>query len=106
MSEHEDQWLTDHGAQMVSTLGVQEGSSVIYFGCGKGRYSIPLFQVVGADGSVLAVERDAEEVAILRQRMAEFAESGSLRILHAEDTRLQSVEDATIDAVFAFGLPM
>ena len=58
MSEHEKQWLTNQGAEMLATLGVKKHDSVIDFGCGKGRYTIPLSQVVGENGNVLAVNLD------------------------------------------------
>ena len=102
MSEHEKQWLTDQGAEMIATLGVEEGSSVIDFGCGEGRYVIPLSQVVGENGNVLAVECDSDQVAVLRGRITAFGGQGPIRILNSDDIWLQSVDDGTIDSVFAF----
>ena len=102
MSEHEKQWLMDQGAEMISDLGVKEGSSVIDFGCGKGRYTIPLSQVVGANGNVLAVERDPAEIAVLRERLAVFGGQAPTEIVSSEDVQLQSVGDGTIDSLFAF----
>ena len=100
--EHEEKWLSSNGAKMVSTLGVKPGSSVIDFGAGKGRYSIPISQVVGNDGSVLAVERDCDEVTVLRERMDCFGGYESIDILNDEDISLDSVDDKTIDNIFAF----
>jgi ubiquinone/menaquinone biosynthesis C-methylase UbiE len=102
MLEHEKQWLTDEGAEMMGSLGVEGRSSVIDFGCGRGRYTIPLSQVVGENGHVLAVERDAGELAVLRERMTAFAGQGPIRILNSEDVCLESVDDAAIDSVLAF----
>jgi ubiquinone/menaquinone biosynthesis C-methylase UbiE len=102
MSEHEKQWVTAQGAEMITALGVEEGSSVIDFGCGKGSYTIPLSQVVGKNGNVLAVERNSDEVAVLRERISEFGGQGSITILSSEDVRLESVDDGTIDSVFVF----
>lgn len=102
MSEHEKQWLTDQGAKMMTALGVKEGSSVIDFGCGKGRYTLPLSQAVGENGNVLAVERDLNEVALLHERIAAFGGRGSIKILNSEETQLLSVDDGTIDNVLVF----
>ena len=102
MSEHEKKWITDHGAEMIRSLGINEGHSVIEFGCGIGRYAIPLSQVVGENGQVLAVEREAEEVAVLRERINLFCEKGSVEILNSEDIQLQSVDNKTMDHVLAF----
>ena len=89
MSEHEKQWFIDQGAEMVTVLGVEEGNSVIDFGCGTGRYAVPLSQVVGANGNVLAVERDSDKIAVLREIIAAFGEQGPIKILNSEDVRLR-----------------
>jgi len=102
MLEHEKKWLTDQGATMVRSLGIKEGHSVIEFGCGIGRYTIPLSQVVGEKGQVLAVERESEEVAVLRKRVNLFGEQRSVEILNSEDIRLQSVDDESVDRVLIF----
>lgn len=102
MSEHEKQWITDHGAEMIKSLGIKEGHSVIEFGCGIGRYAIPLSQVVGKKGQVLAVEREPEEVNVLRERITLFCERGAIEILNSEDIRLQSVDDESVDHVLIF----
>ena len=100
ISEHENQWLLNEGAEMVALLGVTEHSSVIDFGCGNGRYTIPLSQVVGDKGTVLAVERNSEEIADLCERIKAFGRHEAIRILNSEDILLQSVDDGTIDSVF------
>ncbi len=102
LSEHEKTWLTNHGAEMIRLLGIKEGHSVVEFGCGIGRYTIPLSQVVGEKGQVVAIEREPEEVAVLRKRMNLFCEQGSIEILNSEDIRLPSVDDGTIDRVLIF----
>jgi ubiquinone/menaquinone biosynthesis C-methylase UbiE len=102
LSEHENEWLIGQGARMVRSLGVKEGDSVIDFGCGIGRYSIPVSQVVGESGSVLSVERDPNELAVFHERIDEFGGPGSVTILNSEDVRLPSVADATVDCVFVF----
>lgn len=102
VSEHERQWLQREGAKMVSALGVQTGSSVIDFGCGKGRYTIPLSQAVGEGGKVYAVERNTAEIELLHERIADFGRQAQIEVLQSEDTQLHSITDNTIDAVFAF----
>ncbi len=102
ISEHETQWLTDQGAQMMVSLGVKPGDSVIDFGCGKGRYTLPLSQVVGPQGMVVAVERDAGEVEVLRERIKTFRGQGTITVVNAEAIELSSIADDTVDHVFTF----
>lgn len=87
---------------MIRALGVNEGCRVIDFGCGMGRYSIPIAQVIDCGGMVLAVERDANDVSALRERIVEFSVQDFITILHSEDIRLLSVADGTVDCVFVF----
>ena len=102
ISEHEKQWLTDQGARMMTSLGVEAGDSVIDFGCGKGRYTLPLSHVVGARGRVVAIERDAGEVEVLQERMKTFRGQGTITVVNAEDIELSSIADDTVDHVFTF----
>ena len=100
--EHEKQWLMNKGAQMVATLGIKEGDSVVDFGCGKGRYTIPISQAVKKNGNLLAIERNSDETAVLRERVAEFGKKNVIQILEKEDIQLQSVENGVIDHIFVF----
>jgi len=102
MSEHEEQWLTTHGAEMISTLGINSSNTVIDFGCGIGRYTIPLSRIAGENGRVFAVERDAQELAILRKRMDRFGNPDAIEVLESDDIRLQSVKDSSIDQMLVF----
>jgi len=102
MSEHEKQWLTALGAEMVATLGVTTGSTVVDFGCGIGRYTIPISQVAGKTGKVFAVERTAEELIELRERMTRFGNPDAVAVLNCEDIQLQSIEDGSVDQLLAF----
>lgn len=102
LSDHERSWLIQQGAEMIRALGVKEGDSVIDFGCGKGRYSIPISQVVRKRGAVLAVEHDPNEAAVLHERIDEFGGQGRITILNSADIRLPSVADGTVDSVFVF----
>lgn len=102
ISKHEKDWLVTQGAQMVSSLGVEKNHCVIDFGCGKGRYTVPIAQVVGKEGQVLAVERDLEEQTMLQKRMATFDTPATIQVVNGEELLLESVENNTTDAVFVF----
>jgi len=102
MAEHERLWLTGTGAKMMGALGIGKGASVIDFGCGKGRYTIPLSQAVGGEGRVLAVERNGAEIDMLRRRMTAFRCGGKIEILSEDDMELRAADDHTVDALLAF----
>lgn len=103
ISKHETLWLQSNGAKMLTDLGVKEGDFVIDFGCGEGRYTIPLSQVVGNKGCVHAVERDENAIAILQERLPLFSKVDIVNVLENDDLTFNtSMTDRAIDHVFVF----
>ena len=103
ISEHETLWLQSEGAKMIADLGVKPDNFVIDFGCGQGRYTIPLSQVVGVNGHVYSFERDEEAIAILKARLPVFS-TANIVTLHNEDILELStpIPDKTIDSILVF----
>ena len=62
-------WLEEDGADFLRALGVGPGHHVLDFGCGIGGYVLPLIRVVSPDGRVIAVNRNPERLAQLRQTL-------------------------------------
>jgi len=100
--EQESVWLDSLGGEMLDILGVKKDDFVIDFGCGKGRYTIPLSQIVGQNGNVFAVERNLDDVVELRERISVYGGKGSINIINLEDIKLESVGNGVIDCVLAF----
>jgi ubiquinone/menaquinone biosynthesis C-methylase UbiE len=61
-------------ATLLTALNVQVGATVCDLGCGNGFYAVKLAQLVGAQGTILAVDIQPEMLGLLRAR----AESASL----------------------------
>ena len=53
---------------MLANLGVEPGMTVCDMGCGNGFYTLKLGEMVGEDGSVLAVDIQPEMLEKLRER--------------------------------------
>ena len=53
---------------MLGQLGVRPGMTVCDMGCGNGFYTLPLAQLVGPEGKVLAVDIQAEMLRLLQTR--------------------------------------
>jgi len=103
LSKHELLWLQTEGAKMVGDLGVKPDNMVIDFGCGQGRYTIPLSQVVGKKGHVYSFERDDEAIAVLNYRLPVFS-TPNIVTLHREDVLelSTSIPEKTIDSILVF----
>ena len=57
--------------RLLVRAGIEPGMRVLDVGCGPGDVSLLLSGLVGADGSVVGVERDEQALARARQRAAE-----------------------------------
>ncbi len=98
-------WFETRGAQVMRQLGVRPGARVLDFGCGPGRYAVPLAQTVGSKGLVIAVDRHKEPLEELRQRWKTFGATGEVRTVQATDeSALADIGDGTLDAVFLFDI--
>jgi ubiquinone/menaquinone biosynthesis C-methylase UbiE len=56
---------------MLANLGVKPGMTVCDMGCGNGFYAIQMAKMVGAEGTVLAVDIQPEMLKLLAERAAE-----------------------------------
>lgn len=102
ISEHEHVWLTHKGAEMMKRLGIFSGHFVVDFGCGVGRYTIPLSQAVGSNGSITAIERNTEDIQQLKTRISEFSTQAKITPMESSETSLDSILEHTVDSVLAF----
>lgn len=102
LERHEEEWLIGDGAVMLVQMGIKESSRVVDFGCGPGRYTIPLSQVVGQTGKVLAVERTPKEIKTLKERVEKFGNKDSIDILNSEDIYIESICTDSADALLLF----
>ncbi len=54
---------------LLTNLGLQAGHTVCDMGCGNGYYALRIAQLIGNNGTVLAVDIQAEMLELLRKRM-------------------------------------
>jgi len=103
ISKHETEWLQSQGAEMLQKLGIKEGVNVVDFGCGEGRYVIPLTNVVGKNGKVYAIEHIDSAIAVIKERMSIFTKNNNLEILKIDNLQVElPLQKNTIDAILIF----
>lgn len=103
ISKHETLWLESEGAKMLLELGIKQGDNVVDFGCGEGRYTIPLSQVVGDSGCVSSVETDENALALIQKRLPLFSNPDIVKFLKTKNIETSDlIQEKTIDAIFVF----
>ena len=103
LSQHETSWLQNEGKIMLMTLGIKQDFFVIDFGCGQGRYSIPLAQVVGTNGKVYAFERDNDAIAIVQERLPLFSSNSKVEFITKDTEEIATtIAVKSIDSILIF----
>lgn len=103
ISKHETIWLETEGVKMLREIGVKQGDNVIDYGCGEGRYTIPLSLLVGKQGCVYSIERDQNAISVIQERLPLFSDPEIVNILNIDHPESMTIiDDHSIDAIFAF----
>ncbi len=66
---------------ILQEMNIQQGETIIDFGCGIGYFSIPALDFVGDDGTVIAVDVSQEMIQELEKRACHRK---NLKIVHAD----------------------
>lgn len=84
--------VSDGVAREILAAGIRSGDAVLHLGAGDGEVCLALARLVGAGGSVVGVDADADQVAVSRTRLEGRAlpnGHGTLRFLHGLATDLR-----------------
>ncbi|HQT45251.1 MAG TPA: class I SAM-dependent methyltransferase [Candidatus Micrarchaeota archaeon] len=54
--------------EILEEIGISRGETVMDFGCGIGYFSIPALDLVGEEGTVIAIDLSKERLAELKRR--------------------------------------
>lgn len=86
-------------AETIEMLGIDQGYSILDFGCGIGSYTIPAAIKVGESGQVYAL--DIHPMAI--ERVRKRAKDENLRNIQTIQSGLETgLEDESLDYIFLF----
>ena len=97
------EWFETVGPEALGLLGFSAGMRVVDFGCGPGRYMVPLSRVVGDGGRVIAVDRSADGLTELRRRLEAFGRPAVVETVEADGADGAWAGDIDpVDAVLVF----
>jgi ubiquinone/menaquinone biosynthesis C-methylase UbiE len=102
-SQGMDAWLHRDGPAFLRKLGIASGDCVLDFGCGPGGYALPLAQVVGRRGRVIAVDKNADHLELLRESIADYPGRDIVEIHQTDGSlALDWIADRSLDVALLF----
>lgn len=97
-------WITEKPESMLGRY-VQEGMTVLEPGPGMGFFTLPLAEMVGSTGRVIAIDIQAEMLDKLKQRADQADLLDRIEVRMASPDRCTEPEwESTIDFVLAFAV--
>jgi precorrin-6B methylase 2 len=87
--------------ELLRTLGVRAGHTVLDFGCGSGTYAIPAAEIVGKKGRVYALDKDHKALDELMANARKAGLQNIERIDSSGKVRI-GLERESIDVVLLF----
>lgn len=88
--------LLGNPSKLLTKAGVLEGMRVLDYGCGVGNFTVEASKLVGASGSVLAVDRDEKILEVLRKRLSA---TGSANVQIARNTHPSQLPGEKFDCI-------
>ena len=99
MNANIKKWLEKDGEQFLRKVGLEEGQSVLDFGCGEGHYTIPAAKIVGSKSNVYAFDKDKNALSELEKTAKRFSLK-NIELING-DTKV-SLEDKSVDVVLCY----
>ena len=93
--------LSKLASEVVKSVGVKAGQTVLDFGCGSGVYTIPLARVVGDQGEVYALDKDRHALDSLMHKAGLAGLTNIRRLDTPGGTQIALAEDS-VDIVLLF----
>ncbi|WBW96942.1 class I SAM-dependent methyltransferase [Oceanirhabdus sp. W0125-5] len=105
MNNHEKvkHWEEYEGVEVLKSIGVKEGASIIDFGCGFGHYAISASQAIGAKGKVYAVDIDKRILKFAEERISNRGISNIITV-HSKERNTLDFEDDTMDIILLYDI--
>ena len=95
-----NEWLRGHIKEVLTEIGIEESQRVLDFGCGSGVYAIPAARLVGGEGKVYALDKNAEALGTLKDNIRKEG-LGNIEIMLSSDLQI-SLEEESVDVVLLY----
>lgn len=85
--------------KVIERLKISKGMKILDFGCGSGKYTVPIAKTVGNLGKVYGLDKDIDELQRL-QKKAEKEKATNLEVILGDENF--NLDRASIDIVLLF----
>jgi len=103
MKDDLKKWLEGIGERFLLKVGIRRGQIVLDFGCGSGNYTIPIARIVGSEGIVYALDKDARSIDKLMRR-AELEGLKNIRRIDTSGEVKIRLSDNSVDVVLLYDI--
>jgi len=86
---------------ILRTAGLEYGQSVLEVGCGPGFFTLPAAEIIGSEGTVVAVDLNPYAIAHVRKKIQK-TDLNNITLLQ-RDVADTGLESGVFDVVFMFG---
>lgn len=100
-------WIEKDGVNLLRKVGITRGQIILDFGCGSGNYTIPAAVIVGREGKVYALDKEArgfwpsEGLAKLTER-AGLYRPGNIVVMKTSGELKINLQDESADVVLLY----
>jgi ubiquinone/menaquinone biosynthesis C-methylase UbiE len=89
--------------ETLKEIGIEEGQTVLDFGCGSGNYTIPVAVIVGREGTVYALDKDKRALDELMEK-AERRRLENIQIMKTSGEVYIELDDESVDVVLLYDI--
>ncbi len=96
------EWIHPQAENRAKTFDIKEGMTVVDYGCGPGRYTLPFAKLVGCSGHVIAVDLSPLAIEAIGKKVREHdLNNVSFSLAKGYDS---GVEEGIADVVIALDM--
>jgi len=96
------EWFGENASEVLRRVGVREEMSILDYGCGTGRFTIPSAKIVGRKGKVYAADVRSSALEHVKEE-AEKEELGNIETVLCENSVVtMGLRDESVDTILVY----
>jgi len=96
------EWFTDNASEVLRRLGLKEGMTILDYGCGPGRFTIPCAKIVGRNGKVYAADASPSALGLLKKEGKDKGLENIETVLCGDSDVTMALHDQSADVILVY----